>query len=392
MKHRLALLLGLIPVLVFAEGTVLTLVPPSAPVAVSSTVQLDLLAVNSSASDSRFFAPDRLAGQLHAGGRTWPVELAAVHPAPPTIAPGGFAFRTYAFTVPSEIDGQVIVEIPQTAAGPLRAVLDVSGAKASDSASTQLSPLRGSTPAIAQVRRSFINRFAEHDPVYFIYGPDDPAAKFQFSFKYRLLNFGDAEAPDASKRTLQFGYTQRSLWDIDGDSSPFYDTSYTPSLFFESLAPAREDGGWFTWLGWQGGYQHESNGRDSTDSRSLNTLFVRPGAALGNLDGWHLIFSPRLRTYFGGLDNNPRLKDYRGYTEWSFTFGKNEGPSLTYTGWSGKDFDHFTTQLDLTIPLRMKIVDFGTFLLLQYYNGYGESLLDYDHRSETVRAGISLVR
>lgn len=392
MKHRLALLLWMIPALGFAEGTVLTLVPPSAPASVSAVIQLDLLAVNSSASDSNFVAPDRLAGRLLAGGRTWPVELAAVHSAPPAIAPGGFAFRTYAFTVPREIDGQFIVEIPQTSAGPLRAVLEVSGAETAGSASTQLSPLRGSTPAIAQVRRSFVNRFAEHDPVYFVYGPDDPAAKFQFSFKYRLLNFGDAEAPDASRRTLQFGYTQRSLWDIDNDSSPFYDTSYMPSLFFESLAPAREDGGWFTWLGWQGGYQHESNGRDSTDSRSLNTVFVRPGFAVGSLDDWHLIFSPRLRTYLGGLGNNPRLKDYRGYAEWSFTFGKNEGPSLTYTGWSGKELDHFTTQLDLTIPLRMKIVDFGTFFLIQYYNGYGESLLDYDRRSETVRLGVSLVR
>ena len=119
---------------------------------------------------------------------------------------------------------------------------------------------------------------------------------------------------------------------------------------------------------------------------------MRPGAAFGNLNGWHLIVSPRFRTYLGELDDNPRLKDYRGYAEWSFTFGKNDGPSFTYTGWSGKDFDRFTTQLDLTIPLRMKIVDFGTFLLVQYYNGYGESLLDYDRRSETVRAGISLVR
>lgn len=207
-----------------------------------------------------------------------------------------------------------------------------------------------------------------------------------------MLNFGDPDAPDTSKRTLQFGYTQRSLWDIDSSSSPFYDTSYMPSLFFESLAPAPQDDGWFTWLGWQGGYQHESNGRDSADSRSLDTLFVRPGVALGDLDGWHLIASPRLRTYLGGLSDNPRLKDYRGYVEWSLTLGKNDGPSLTYTGWAGKDFDHFTTQLDLTIPLRMKIVDFGTYLILQYYSGYGESLLDYDQRSETVRVGISLVR
>lgn len=391
MKHRLALLLWMLPVLGFAEGTVLTLVPPSTPVAVSATVQLDLLAVNSSSSDIAFPSPDRLAGRLLADGRAWPVELAAVRPAPPTIAPGGFAFRTYAFTVPREIDGQFIVEIPQTAAGPLRAVLDVSGAKASDSASTQLSPLRGSTPAIAQVRRSFINRFAEHDPVYFIYGPDDPAAKFQFSFKYRILGFDTSD--DSPSRTLQFGYTQRSLWDIDASSSPFYDTSYMPSVFYESLAPApAAPGARFTWLGWQAGFQHESNGKDGPDSRSLNTLFARPGFALGPLDGWHLLVSPRLSAYAGGVSDNPRIKDYRGHAEWLIAFGKNDGPSLAYTGRAGRDFDHFTTQLDFTVPLRFEIADFATFLLIQYFSGYGESLLDYDQRSETVRAGISLIR
>lgn len=383
----------LLALTVRAQEALLSLVTPSAPVSPAATVQLDLLAVNPSAGNLGFAAPDRLDGRIHAGERSWPVKLHAVRPAPLIVAPGGFASRAYEFTLPRGADGRLIVEIPAAAAGPLRAVLDVAapGPGAND-ATTQLDPLRGSTPAIALIRRSFVDRFAEHDPVYFIYGLDDPAAKYQFSFKYRLLTFGAPDTPDASNNTLQFGYTQRSLWDIDGASSPFYDTSYMPSLFFESLAPARQDGGWFTWLGWQGGYQHESNGKDGVDSRSLNTLFVRPGAAFGSLDGWHLIVSPRFRAYFGGLDDNPRLKDYRGYAEWSVTLGKNDGPSLTYTGWAGKDFGHLTTQLDLTIPLRMKIVDFGTFLLIQYYNGYGESLRDYDRSSETARIGVSLVR
>jgi outer membrane phospholipase A len=379
--------------LVFGQETVLTLIPSAAKVTSAADVQLDLLAVNPSAVAAAFPAPDRLAGKVRSGNHDWPVELRSGQPAPSDIAPNGFARRTYVFTLPREAAGLLIVEIAQPRGEPLRTVIDAGDSSSeSGSPSTRLSPLRGSTPAIDHIQRSFVDRFAAHDPVYFAYGPDDPAAKFQFSFKYRLLNFGDPDTLDTPKRTLQFGYTQRSLWDINGHSSPFYDTSYMPSLFFESLAPSPRNEGWFTWLGWQDGYQHESNGKDGSDSRSLNTLFVRPGAAFGNLDNWHLIVSPRLRTYFGGLSNNPRLKDYRGYAEWTVTLGKNDGPSLSYTGWAGKDFDHFTTQLDLTVPLSLKIVDFGTFLLIQYYSGYGESLLDYDRRSETIRVGISLVR
>ena len=38
------------------------------------------------------------------------------------------------------------------------------------------------------------------------------SAKFQFSFKYKLLGFDDG-APGAMTQTLQFAFTQRSLWD-----------------------------------------------------------------------------------------------------------------------------------------------------------------------------------
>ena len=53
---------------------------------------------------------------------------------------------------------------------------------------------------------------------------------------------------------------------------------------------------------------------------------------------------------------------------------------------------HFTTQLDLTIPLRIKPLDFATYFLVQYYDGYGESLRDYDQKRSSLRAGFSLVR
>jgi outer membrane phospholipase A len=124
----------------------------------------------------------------------------------------------------------------------------------------------------------------------------------------------------------------------------------------------------------------------------LNTLFAQPVFAFGDLDGWSLIVAPRIFTYIGGLSDNPDLKDYRGYGQLRLVLGKNSGPSLMYTGIAGQHWDHVTTQLDLTIPVRTHLFDFETFLLVQYFNGYGESLLSYRERTSTVRAGFSLVR
>jgi outer membrane phospholipase A len=247
-------------------------------------------------------------------------------------------------------------------------------------------------PEAAKFERTFVGRLGPHEPIYFAYGPDAPAAKFQFSFKYKILSFGEATAQRIPS-TLQFAFTQRSLWDITGNSSPFYDTSYMPELFYESLAPAsgKGDGG-FAWLGYQAGYKHESNGRDGPVSRSLNTVFVQPVISFGTLDGWYLVVAPRIFSYIGGLGDNNDLKDYRGYGQLRLVLGKNAGPSLMYTGIVGQHGDHFTTQLDLTVPVRTHLLNFETFLLVQYFNGYGESLLAYREKSETVRAGVSLVR
>ena len=68
------------------------------------------------------------------------------------------------------------------------------------------------------------------------------------------------------------------------------------------------------------------------------------------------------------------------------------GPSLLFAGWAGKDFDHFTYQLDLTFPIRTKLLNFESFLLLQYFDGYGESLRSYDKKSNALRLGLALLR
>lgn len=374
----------------------------------SGATTIDLVILNRGATGQHFTAPATLFAEINAEGRSWPVELRDTgisSAGTAAIPPGGFTVRTYAFDMPADLAGPAILEVRLDGFAAVRGVIDGSPALAavtppasrsagapSERVEKPTTNLGRAEPAASIIQRTFANRLAPHEPIYFIYGPDTPAAKFQFSFKYKLLNFSDV-AHDTMAKSLHFAFTQRSLWAIDGVSSPFYDTSYMPELIYESLSPKPEERDtWFTWLGFQAAFKHESNGRDGPVSRSMNGVYARPVLAFGQLDGWHLLVMPELFTYVDTLEDNPDLKSYRGYGKLNLVFGRNNGPSLMVAAWAGRDFDHATVQLDLTLPVRTKLLSFETYLLVQYFNGYGESLLDYRDQSESVRAGFSLVR
>jgi outer membrane phospholipase A len=63
-----------------------------------------------------------------------------------------------------------------------------------------------------------------------------------------------------------------------------------------------------------------------------------------------------------------------------------------FAGWAGQGLRHATYQLDLAYPLRTKLLSFGSFVLLQYFHGYGESLVSYDRKSHALRLGLELLR
>jgi outer membrane phospholipase A len=390
-----------------AQPVTVSLVPPAASVAAGAEAEVELIAINRSATEQAFNPPSALLAELTVGAQSHRVELRAVTDEPRSadrLAPGAFMSRRYTFAMPHITPGKAILEATLAGFTPLRGVLDVQAAANVTEAPARVASARPhhvdkpttnlvrAEPAASVIQRTFAQRVAPHEPVYFIYGSEGPAAKFQLSFKYKMLEFSEV-GNDRMARTLQFAFTQRSLWDLDGESSPFYDTSYMPEVIYESLAPKPEERDtWFSWLGYQAGFRHESNGRDGPVSRSLNVVYVRPVFAFGMLDGWHLLVVPEFFTYVDTLEDNRDLKYYRGYGRLSLVFGRNDGPSLMATMWAGKDFKHRTVQLDLTYPIRTKLLNFETYFLIQYFNGYGESLLSYREQSETVRAGISLVR
>lgn len=377
-----------------AHAVVFNLAGPPDPVKIGSEVALNLLILNPGAEAASLTVPEVFSAELSDGTQRWVVELRA--PAMGGLVgvdAGGFAVREYGFTLPEDARNRLVlaVESPVVAKVALE-VQAIAPIAATRPPLTNFAPQR---TAEASIKRAFAGRFGAHDPIYIIYGNEDRGAKFQFSFKYRILG-ADAKLGERvpALRRLYFGYTQRSLWDIDADSSPFYDTSYLPELMFESqnVLDADSPGG-FKWMGYQAGLRHESNGRSGPTSRSMNTVYFRPGVAFGRFDSWHVILAPRISHYISDLSNNPDIKRYRGNVEMQAILGYDDGPSLVLTSRLGRDGDKGSLQADLNIPVKFdRMFDFATYVLVQYWQGYGESLLDYNVESSAVRIGFSLVR
>jgi phospholipase A1 len=262
----------------------------------------------------------------------------------------------------------------------------------STQAATQ--PLIQQPSSVERSVAEFLGHFSGYEPMYFIAGPVDPLVKFQFSFKYKLFNDADPIAQAAPIISgLHFSYTQLALWQLTQPTSAFYDTNYKPEFFFSN-----EDIRLFklplvSQLGFQTGIGHESNGRGNADERAINYYFIRPIFDFGNLDQFHFYIAPKAYVYLFSLQDNPDIQHYRGYCDLRAVVGWRAGVELSFLGRVGSAGNKGSVQFDLTCPMRAFLGNnLDLYLDLQYFNGYGESLIDYNHRTSAFRVGFALVR
>src|SRR3546814_1063191 len=83
------------------------------------------------------------------------------------------------------------------------------------------------------------------------------------------------------------------FWDLGAYSSPFRNIDFQPELFYLTPSTTLSNG---ISLSAQGGIRHESNGRDGDASRSINSIYIAPMAAIPLGDGYNLSLAPRLRS------------------------------------------------------------------------------------------------
>ena len=206
-----------------------------------------------------------------------------------------------------------------------------------------------------------------------------PEVTFQLSFKAKIWQ--DVFGKDMD---LWVAYTQRSFWQLYNfeDSSPFRETDYEP----EALLNFRTR---FSLLGLkarfiQVGINHQSNGQSEPLSRSWNRLVANVGLERGDfsllLKGWYrLPESPE-------EDDNPGMYKYMGYGEvWAYYFVKKHRFAVMIRDNLDFNENRGAIQVEWSFPLFAQIAGH-----VQYFLGYGESLLDYNHRVNRIGVGFIL--
>ena len=208
----------------------------------------------------------------------------------------------------------------------------------------------------------------------------DVEAKFQISFKAKA-----AENLIGDNGDLWVGYTQSSRWQVYNahDSRPFRETNYEPELMLVFRNNYR--------LGdWHGrllgvGLNHQSNGRAEPMSRSWNRVVMNIGVDNGD---WALMLRPWWRISDGNEDENPGIEDYIGRGDATLVHrrgGHEFALMARHSLRSGRNA-RGAVQLDWGFPLNNTLRGH-----LQLFDGYGESLIDYNHRATYFGFGVSLL-
>lgn len=315
--------------------------------------------------------PEELQAEMRMGSRVREIVLTRADGADATarftLAPGQFGEAQYTGQLPRGFLGTAVLAPSNLAAAPL--LLNVTR-----SPTTEPPPLAVSI----------------YEPVYFLVGGDGGLnAKFQISFRYQLIDSRSSlvrRLPVLDN--LYLGYSQTSLWDLHELSAPFRDTSYRPRLFYADYdMGGSRDGLWH--FGLEAGFGHESNGKSGEDSRSLNAFYARPTLMLGDPNGKRFFIAPMVFSYVNTEQHD--IYRHRGYVDWTMGYGSKSSWNAWTTLRQGTD--HFgSVELNISYPLsRPGRGGLSGWVLLQYFSGYGESLLDYDRKlGSQLRLGIAV--
>ncbi|UCH53379.1 MAG: phospholipase A [Pseudomonadota bacterium] len=209
--------------------------------------------------------------------------------------------------------------------------------------------------------------------------------KFQLSLRLEITQnvFGTGG-------NLHFGYTQQSYWQaLNSDiSSPFRETNYEPEIMWSYFRPKAEGG-----LQSRGvilGFSHQSNGRTVPLSRSWNRLYANFIFEYENfyfsLKPWYRIpEDAKSDPLDASGDDNPDILDYMGRGEVLAMWALGDQRVGLLLRNNLKSDNKGATQLDWSFPIGTRMLGY-----MQYFYGYGESLIDYNHRVNRLSIGIML--
>ena len=214
---------------------------------------------------------------------------------------------------------------------------------------------------------------------------DATELKFQLSFKAKIGRIEKLFGLTINADTW-IGYTQTSRWQFynTDESRPFRETNYQPEIFVTIPIDSKSE----KWKGvfWGFGFNHQSNGRALPFSRSWNRLMFQLGI---ERDHYSIILKPWLRIEEDSIDDdNPRIQNYIGRFDLTSAYKKgrnNLSLSIRHSLRFGNE-NRGSLRFDYSYQA------FGYLKIhTQIFHGYGESLLDYNHKQTTIGLGVSLI-
>lgn len=199
--------------------------------------------------------------------------------------------------------------------------------------------------------------------------------KYQISIQQRVTR-----KPLLWDTQLILSYTQKSFWDIWDKSSPFKDINFNPAAgLYKAIYSKDEELKGLAILT----FEHQSNGRDSIQSRSWNNVDF---SYVTRLDENNLIRA-ELWVPFGYKEDNPDLLDYVGLFRVKFfhDFIPNkfsmEIKAQKGLKWNGNGI----------LRTRFYYSPFSQsnnqYFMLEWYLGHAENLLNYHDFRNRIRIG-----
>jgi phospholipase A1 len=205
--------------------------------------------------------------------------------------------------------------------------------------------------------------------------------KIQGSFKTELVSRETFEHAGLRNARLWFGYTHNMAWQAfnHGESRPIRDTNYEPELIL-TLGSGNEANG-FKLVNF--GVSHQSNGIDPSQHRGWSRLYVQGGwewnrlAVLARV--WHIV--PQ------SDDDNPNIDRYLGHGDVVLRYQGVQGRVTSVLLRANPAYSRGFVQVD-SASRPLKALG-GLKFHLQFTTGYGETLIDYNHRQTTFGLGVS---
>lgn len=244
----------------------------------------------------------------------------------------------------------------------------------------------------------------EHNPMYLMpvwynsspnYAPSSPtrgtASQERFSDQKRIetkmqVSFKSKIAEDLfkSRADLWFGYTQKSDWQIYNQgrrSAPFRNTDYEPEIFITQ--PVKSQLPWGGRLRMLGvGFAHQSNGQSRPESRSWNKVYAMVGMEWGKLTVIPRVWM-RLFDSSGEDNDNPDLTKYLGYGDVKLQYRLNDKHNFSTTLRYNPKSGYGAAEAAYTFPIKGKLQG-----VVRGFHGYGESLIDYNHKQSGIGFGL----